>query len=97
MNLIVLFQSTLAQVAHTLLVNWPFLAVSALVAALMRVYVDQNKVAAFLQRRRGGNGGGRRYAAVFVRHHRHHLGHDGQHDALGTYRGVHGRFAPHVA
>ena len=54
MSLIVLFQSTLAQVAHTLLVNWPFLAVSALVAALMRVYMDQNRVAAFLQRHRGG-------------------------------------------
>jgi len=54
MNIIVLFQNTLAQVAHTLSVNWPFLLVSALIAALMRVYADQNRVAAFLQRHRGG-------------------------------------------
>jgi len=54
MNLIVLFQNSLTQVMHTLSVNWPFLAVSALVAALMSVYVDQNRVAAFLQRHGGG-------------------------------------------
>lgn len=54
MNLIMLFQNSVAQVMHTLSVNWPFLAVSALVAALMRVYMDQNRVAAFLQQHRGG-------------------------------------------
>ena len=54
MNLIMLFQTALDQVVHTLSANWPFLAVSALVAALMRVYVDQNRVAAFLQRHRSG-------------------------------------------
>jgi uncharacterized protein len=54
MNLVVLLQTTAAQVGHTLASNWPFLVVSAVVAALLRVYMDQNKVAAFLQRHRSG-------------------------------------------
>ena len=54
MSLVVLLQTTAAQVGHTLASNWPFLVVSAVVAALLRVYVDQNKVAAFLQRHRSG-------------------------------------------
>ena len=54
MNLIGLLQNTVAQVWHTLAANWPFLAISAVIAALLRVYVDQNKVAGFLQRHRSG-------------------------------------------
>jgi hypothetical protein len=54
MVLVVLLQNTLLAVWHTLAADWPFLAVSALVAALLRVYMDQNKVAGFLQRHRGG-------------------------------------------
>ena len=54
MDLALLLQNTLAYLGHTLSINWPFLTVSVLVAAVMRVYVDQNKVAAFLQRNSGG-------------------------------------------
>lgn len=43
----------LQKVWHTFSVNWPLLAVSALIAAAMKVYVDQNKVAAFLRRHQG--------------------------------------------
>jgi hypothetical protein len=54
MNLVLLLQNTLAYLGHTLSINWPFLTISVLVAAAMRVYVDQNKVAGFLQRNSGG-------------------------------------------
>jgi uncharacterized membrane protein YraQ (UPF0718 family) len=54
MDLALLLQNTLAYLGHTLSVNWPFLAVSVLVAAVMRVYVDVNRAAAFLQRNSGG-------------------------------------------
>lgn len=43
---------TLSQVWHTLSVNWMFLAASALIAAALNLYVDQERVAAFLQRNR---------------------------------------------
>ncbi len=45
-----LLMNTLTQVWHTLLVNWPYLAVSALIAALLTVYMDTDRVSAFLRR-----------------------------------------------
>jgi uncharacterized membrane protein YraQ (UPF0718 family) len=54
MDLALLLQNTLAYLGHTLSVNWPFLTVSVLVAAVMRAYVDQNRVASFLQHNSGG-------------------------------------------
>ena len=50
--LIELFSKTLSQVWHTLSVNWIFLAASALIAAALKLYVDQDRVAAFLKRNR---------------------------------------------
>jgi uncharacterized membrane protein YraQ (UPF0718 family) len=55
MDFLILLGNTLTQVWHTFTVNWPFLAVSAVIAAWMKVHVDQNQVAAYLRRhRRGG-------------------------------------------
>jgi uncharacterized membrane protein YraQ (UPF0718 family) len=54
MDLALLLQNTLAYLGHTLSVNWPFLTASVLVAAVLRVYLDQNVVAGFLQRNSGG-------------------------------------------
>jgi len=51
-TLIDLLLKTLSQVWHTLSVNWPFLAASAVITGVLKVYVDQNRVAAFLQRNR---------------------------------------------
>jgi len=50
--LIELLVKTLSQVWHTLAVNWPFLAASAVITGVLKVYVDQDRVAAFLQRNR---------------------------------------------
>lgn len=50
--LIELFTKTLTQVWHTLTVNWVFLLASALLATALKLYVDQDRVAAFLQRNR---------------------------------------------
>lgn len=47
-----LLLKTLAQVWQTLAGNWPFLVVSAIIAAILKVYMDQDRVAAFLQRNR---------------------------------------------
>lgn len=53
MNLFIeLLTKTFAQVWHTLTVNWIFLLASAVIAAALKLYVDQNRVAAFLQRNR---------------------------------------------
>jgi hypothetical protein len=53
MNLFIeLLTKTLAQVWHTLTINWIFLLASAVIAAALKLYVDQNRVAAFLQRNR---------------------------------------------
>lgn len=53
MNAVIqLLQTTMGQVWHTLAVNWPFLAASALVTGLLQVYVDHHKVANFLQQHR---------------------------------------------
>lgn len=45
-----LITHTLAQVWQTLAHNWPFLLASALIAAGLKVYLDQEKIAGFLQR-----------------------------------------------
>lgn len=42
--------AALGKVWHTFSVNWPLLLISALIAAYMKLYVDQKKVAAFLKR-----------------------------------------------
>lgn len=47
-----LLTTTLSQVWHTLTVNWIFLLASALIAAALKLYVDQDRVASFLQRNR---------------------------------------------
>jgi hypothetical protein len=47
-----LLTKTLAQVWHTLSANWIFLLASAVIAAALKLYVDQDRVAAFLQRNR---------------------------------------------
>jgi hypothetical protein len=46
-----LFKTTL-QVWHTLSANWIFLLASAVIAAALKLYVDQDRVGAFLQRNR---------------------------------------------
>lgn len=43
---------TLSQVWRTLAANWMFLAASALIAAALKLYVNQDRVAAFLKRNR---------------------------------------------
>ncbi|KKM10362.1 hypothetical protein SY88_14240 [Clostridiales bacterium PH28_bin88] len=43
----------LVRVWETFAGIWPLLAVSALIAAFMKVFVDQNKVASFLKRKQG--------------------------------------------
>lgn len=54
MNIAVdLFITALEKVWHTFAVNWPLLLLSAGVAAYLKLYVDQQKVAAFLQRHQG--------------------------------------------
>lgn len=50
--LIELLSKTFSQVWHTLSVNWIFLAASALIAAALKLYVDQDRIAAFLKRNR---------------------------------------------
>lgn len=50
--LIELLAKTLSQVWHTLSVNWLFLLASAVIAAALKLYVNQSRVAAFLQRNR---------------------------------------------
>jgi uncharacterized membrane protein YraQ (UPF0718 family) len=50
-----LLMHTLAQVWHTLQWNWPYLAMSALIAALLTLYMDMDRISAFLRRyRRAG-------------------------------------------
>src|SRR3990172_6467040 len=47
-----LLSKTILQVWHTLSANWIFLLASAVIAAALKLYVDQDRVAAFLQRNR---------------------------------------------
>ena len=42
------------QVVHTLSVNWPFLLISIVVSAAVKLYADQDRVAAFLKKNRKG-------------------------------------------
>jgi len=50
--LIELLTKTLTQVWHTLSVNWIFLLASAVIAAALKLYVNQDRVATFLQHNR---------------------------------------------
>lgn len=52
-SLTALLTTALGQVWHTFSVNWPLLVLSALVATLLKVYLDQQKAAAFLKRNQG--------------------------------------------
>jgi uncharacterized protein len=52
MFLIDLLSKTTLQVWHTLSVNWMYLLLSAVIAAVLKLYVNQDRVAAFLQRNR---------------------------------------------
>ncbi|MFZ5824189.1 MAG: permease [Bacillota bacterium] len=45
--------TALERVWHTFSFNWPLLLISAGIAAYMKLYVDQKRVAAFLQRHQG--------------------------------------------
>jgi hypothetical protein len=55
MTIIGLFARTLGQVGHALGANWPFLLVSAVVAAALKLHAREGRVGAFLRRhRRGG-------------------------------------------
>jgi len=49
-----LFQYALQQVLHTLAANWPFLLVSIVISAAVKLYADQERVAAFLKKNRQG-------------------------------------------
>lgn len=50
-----LMMDTLVKVWHTLLGNWPYLLLSAVIASLLTVYLDMDRISAFLQRyRRAG-------------------------------------------
>jgi uncharacterized protein len=52
MFLIDLLSKTTLQVWHTLSVNWLYLLLSAVIAAVLKLYVNQDRVAVFLQRNR---------------------------------------------
>jgi len=49
-----LFEYAIQQVLHTIAANWPFLLVSIVVSAAIKLYTDQDRVAAFLQKNRKG-------------------------------------------
>jgi uncharacterized membrane protein YraQ (UPF0718 family) len=59
-----LLSKTLDQVWLTIQHNWPFLVVSILVAVLLKLYLDMNKVSAFLMRHRRAGVLGATVAAV---------------------------------
>jgi uncharacterized protein len=50
MILITLVLNSIVYVANSFAHNWPYLGASVVIAALMRLYLDQNKVAAFMNR-----------------------------------------------
>ena len=50
--ILTLLINTLVQVWHTFVGNWPYLLISAVIAALLTVYMDQDRVSAFLRRHR---------------------------------------------
>ncbi len=47
--------SSITQVLTSLLHNWPYLAISVVIAALLKLYVDAEKVSAFISRFRGAS------------------------------------------
>ncbi len=47
-----LMMDALVKVWHTLLGNWPYLLLSAVIASLLTVYLDMDRISAFLQRYR---------------------------------------------
>jgi uncharacterized membrane protein YraQ (UPF0718 family) len=49
-----LIEYAFGQVLHTVANNWPFLLISILVSAAVKLYADQERVAAFLQKNRKG-------------------------------------------
>jgi len=49
-----LIQYALQQVLHTVASNWPFLLVSIVVSAAIKLYTDQDKAVAFLKKNRQG-------------------------------------------
>ena len=49
-----LVQYAFQQVLHTLTINWPFLLISIVVSAAVKLYADQDRVASFLQKNRKG-------------------------------------------
>jgi uncharacterized membrane protein YraQ (UPF0718 family) len=53
--MLALLEKTLAQVVLSFQHNWPFLAFSVLVAALLKVYMNQGQVAALLKRNKNGS------------------------------------------
>jgi uncharacterized protein len=59
-----LFGGTLQQVGVTFLHNWPFLLVSILIAVLLKLYIDPQKVSAFLIRYQKAGVAGATAAAV---------------------------------
>ena len=93
---------SIEQVWLSVLHNWPFLVLSVVIATVLKLYIDTQKISAFLDRHRragviaatgaavgtplcscGTNGSG--------------PGYDGQHDAVGTYCGLHGGLAADIA
>ena len=59
-----LLAKTIEQVGHTLLNNWPYLLASAAIAASLKLYIDSNRVSAFLLRYRQAGIMGATAAAV---------------------------------
>jgi len=55
---------SIGQVWLSLLHNWPYLAISVVIAALLKLYIDAEKVSAFLNRYRGASVVGATAAAV---------------------------------
>ena len=53
-SVIDLIEYALRQVLHTVAANWPFVLVSIVVSAAIKLYADQERVAAFLQKNRNG-------------------------------------------
>ncbi len=58
------FVKTLLQVALTFSHNWPFLVASVLISVALKLYVDPQKVSAFLIRHRRAGVAGATLAAV---------------------------------
>ncbi len=57
MNIITLFETTFHKVLLTFAHNWPFLLASILIGSLIKLFLDKDKVAAFLQKHQKGGVG----------------------------------------